>query len=168
MAGSGWLTAGLPLVEASITNTTTNTPQNGLVTQVTSQMLLPVDTGLNSGAQAQSVAAHVFDIAAAYAAIGANTATSTAAAATLNTIAGLVTTESLSTAAGATYPFVLTNSLLSTSVSAPMVRFSFKSCTAGQPAITSVVNGSGNCTITVTNIGTAAFNGTCLLAFHTM
>lgn len=163
---AGWLSNGMPLIEAHITNTTTNTPGNGLVTQASSSMLVPLDTGLASGAQNQTAAATAFQIAAVALSMIANTATSTVAAATLNTVAGTVTTEALTTAAGATYVFTLTNSLLSTSVAAPQVRAAFKSCTAGALEVTSVVNGSGNCVITLTNIGTAALNGTILIGFH--
>jgi hypothetical protein len=51
-------------------------------------------------------------------------------------------------------------------VCAPQVQVGFKSCTAGLPRVKSVVNASGSSTITITNDGTAAFNGTILMGFH--
>jgi len=113
-----------------------------------------------------AVAATPFQVACEALAFIQNTATSTVHAATLNTVAGLLYTEALTTAAGAAYTFTLTNSLLSTSVAAPQLQIHSGTNTAGDPEVTSVVNGSGNTVITITNRGTAAFNGTMIMGFH--
>ncbi len=153
-AAAGLLTNGLPDVAA-------NTPYS----QVTSASRIPVDTNLTAGLNPASVGASPFQVAAIYAEAAANTATSTVHAATLNTRAGVIVTEALTTAAGATYTFTLTNSLI-TATSTPMVSMYSVTNTAGTITLTSITPAAGSVVFVWTNTGTAAFNGTMNVVFH--
>lgn len=96
---------------------------------------------------------------------GTKTASATAGAATLNKDAGVITSEALSTAAGATYTLTLTNSAVA---AADQVFASVQNGTnsAGAPIIESVTPGSGSVVIVVRNIHSAdALNGTIKIAF---
>lgn len=87
-------------------------------------------------------------------------ATSTAAAATVNLPQANITTESLTTAAGATYTFTLTNSLITPS-SFVGVMVGNGTNTGGTPTVTTVTPGTGSAVIVVHNAhATVAFNGT--------
>lgn len=176
---SGWLTNGLPLVQPIYLNgvlqqqqnlTFNGVTQNGgnapVYTQLSAGAMLPVDTEQGQGEQPQTVAATAFQIAALSAALAVNVATSTAGAATLNTKSGRVTTEALTTAAGATYSFTLTNSLITAAGPAPQVSVVDGSNTGGQLQLTSVTNAAGSSTFVFTNTGTSALNGTLVIAFH--
>jgi hypothetical protein len=89
----GFLTNGLPMLS-----------------QVAPRMLVNADTQFQRGGQPQSIAATALQIAGAIGDCILNAATSTAGAVTQNTLGGLVTTEALTIAPGATYSFTLTNS----------------------------------------------------------
>lgn len=94
-----------------------------------------------------------------------STATSTAAAATINADSGKITTESLNTAAAgaATYTFTLTDSLIT---SASKVFVSLDTASAGTPSAPIVTPGNGTCTIKIQNAHpTAAFNNTFKISF---
>jgi hypothetical protein len=162
----GFLTNGLPFVSAPTLNGVAQPFPNGIVTELGAGMLIPVDTQLPNGQAPQSVAGTVFQIAALYGEAAGNTATSTAGAATLNTKSGVITTESLSTAAGSTYSFVLTDSLILSTSTAPQVMMYSKTNTGGVIAVTSVTVAAGSATIVFTNTGTTAFNGTMTIVFH--
>lgn len=96
---------------------------------------------------------------------GTKTASATGGAATLNKDAGVITSESLTTAAGASYTLTLTNS----SVAAGDQVFAsvqYGSATAGTPCITRVTPGSGSVVIVVQNIhASAALDGTIKISF---
>jgi hypothetical protein len=139
-------------------------------TQLTSNfqsapMLIPMDTGLSGGVNPQTVAVTPVQIAMTYASMAGNTATSTVHAATLNTQGGIITTESLSTAAGASYTFTLTDSLI-TATSVLQVAMYGLTNTGGNITLTSVTAASGSAVIVWTNTGGTAFNGTMTIAFH--
>jgi hypothetical protein len=161
----GWVTANLPVIGAATVNGTVQTNGNGVVSQVNSVQTLAADSQLASGVSPQTVSVTAFQIAGIFAEALNNTATSTAAAATLNRRAGVVTTESLSTAVGATYTFTLTNSLF-TATSVPQVALYPLSSTVAGITLTSSTCASGSCVFVFTNTGTAAWNGTMNLVFH--
>jgi hypothetical protein len=96
-----------------------------------------------------------------------NTATSTAAAATINGQSGIVTTEALATAAGADYTFALTNSDIKNGATTIIYAWIKNgSNTGGSPSIGRVQStAAGSATIVVHNGGAAAFNGTLLIGF---
>lgn len=146
---SGWLTHGM----------------NYLTGQIPGGATFPLDTQLTQGVQPQTGAITITQLAAQLATITANTATSTVHAATLNTTGGLITTEALTTAAGADYTFTLTNSLV-TALSTVNVSMSFGTNSAGAITLKSVTPAAGSVVFVFTNSGTAAFNGTMLIAFH--
>lgn len=94
--------------------------------------------------------------------IGVNAIKGTASsgAATVNAEAFIVTTESITTAAGAEYTLTLTNSSI-VADSLPMVSVGYGSSSAGTPWIWGVTVTAGQLVITVTNLhASAAFNGT--------
>jgi hypothetical protein len=94
------------------------------------------------------------------------TATAASNAATLNSSSGgIITTESLTTAAGATYTLTLTNDAIA---AGDMVFASVQDGTsnAGTPAITTVAPAAGSVVIIVQNIHSSnAVNGTLKISF---
>lgn len=179
----GWLTANMVPVTALVANGTTQTAGgmniNGTITggetisltQLPQNALIACDVASAGGAPPQTVAATAFQVVSHAGQLISNTGTSSAGAATLNTVAGLITTESLTTAAGATYTFTLTNSLISTANTPPspvpvMTLFSGTNTANGTMQINSITNGTGSTVAIFQNIGTAALNGKMLLAFH--
>jgi hypothetical protein len=86
------------------------------------------------------------------------TVTAAAGAATLNNKAGIVTTENLTTAAGADYTLVLTNSSIA-ATDMVLVQVSYGNMTAGIPHLLNVTPAAGSVTIVVRNIhASAAFD----------
>ena len=178
---AGWLTDNVPTISAPVQNGVTVTvggiSNNGTVsggapiayTQVGAAALISVDTERTAGIPL-TVAATAWQIAAHAAPLFKNTATSTAGAATLNTVSGIIQTEALTTAAGSTYTMTLTNSLISTANTppspVPQIEMLSFSNTAGQVQINSITNGTGSVVAVFQNVGTAAFNGTFLIPFH--
>ena len=93
------------------------------------------------------------------------TATASAGAATVSKMAGVVTTESLTTAAAAAYTLTLTNTTIAAT---DMVFASVANGTnsAGIPIVGKITPGSGSCTIGIENQhGSNAFNGTLKISF---
>ena len=93
------------------------------------------------------------------------TATASAGAATVSKMAGVVTTESLTTAAAAAYTLTLTNTTIA---AADMVFASVANGTnsAGIPIVGKITPGSGSCTIGIENQHASnAFNGTLKISF---
>lgn len=175
----GWLSNGLPTVGPITINgvAQTVTPMNfngttvsggpaPVYTLLSASALVSADTEQSAGTQPQTVAATAFQIAAHAASLRVNTATSTVGAATLNTKSGSVVTEALTTAAGSTYSFVLTNSLFTATGPVPQVHVTDGTNTTAGLQLTSITMGSGTATIVLTNGGTAALNGTLVLSFH--
>jgi hypothetical protein len=93
------------------------------------------------------------------------TATAVAGAATLNTLGGRVTSESLTTAAAGTYTLTVTDSQCA---AGDIVLFSMRNGTnaGGQALPRFATPGAGSFTITVlNNHASAAFNGTVIIDF---
>lgn len=96
---------------------------------------------------------------------GTKTATAIAGAATLNKPAGAVTSEALTTAAGADYVLTLTDSDIA---AGDQVFASVKlgSATTGVPAVATVTESNGQVVIVIQNIhASAALNGTIKISF---
>jgi len=94
-----------------------------------------------------------------------STGTSAAGAITLHALAGIITTEALSTAAGATYTLTLTNSNINSSSVVCVVPD--KASSTGTPCLAYVTPGSGTATIVIQNIHAAtAFNAAIKIAFN--
>lgn len=97
--------------------------------------------------------------------VTSGTGTSTAAAATVNTQVGVVTTEALVTAAAATYSFTLTNSLIK-ATSVVLVSVGKGTATTGEPAVHFVTPAAGSAVIAIRNdAAAAALNGTITIGF---
>ena len=93
------------------------------------------------------------------------TGTSTAGAATVNTQVGRVTTEALTTAAGATYTFTLTNSLIR-ATSVVMAIVGKGTATTGEPVVHFLTPAAGSAEILIRNVSAAtALNGTITINF---
>ena len=94
------------------------------------------------------------------------TATASSAAATLNDLAGLITSEALTTAQNAFYTLTLTNSKIA---AGDLVFASVQdgTNTQGTPMIGQIKPAAGSCTIEVINkhASAEAFNGTIKIAF---
>jgi hypothetical protein len=100
--------------------------------------------------------------------VGTKTATATSGAATLNQPSGLITSEALTTAAGATYTLTITNSTVA-ATDIPFASVYNGTNSAGTPVIATVTPASGTLTIVVRNAhASAAFNGTLKIAFATL
>lgn len=155
---AGVTTNGLPRVVYN-TNPALSYPQ------LHGKALVAADTGQPNGAGPQSVAATAFQIAARAAVMSVNTATSTAAAATLNTLLGRIVTESVTTAAGATYTMTLTNSAITAASVVQAQVYGLTNVVPGM-AVTSVTPGAGSCVIVCTNTGSAALSGTLCIVFE--
>jgi hypothetical protein len=173
VGAAGWLTNGLPTIVANTFDSVVASAPQGIYTQALANGLVPVDTEIPSGVAPQTVAANLFQIGAiAFAEVVQNTTTSTVHAATLNTKAGYIITEALTTAAGATYTFTLTNSLFTTTSSQPLAVAMYNGTNTGGGGgqgmqLTSITMNSGSATLVFTNTGTTALNGTMTIIFHT-
>ena len=96
---------------------------------------------------------------------GAGAATSTAHAATINKTAGQITTEALTTAAGATYTMTLTNSLIK-ATSIVLVTVGKGTATTGEPVVQFVTPADGSVVILIKNVdASVALNGTITINF---
>jgi hypothetical protein len=159
---SGFLTNGLPMVP-----------------QVGPDMLVPVDTDFQQGANPASVAASALQVAGVLGECLLNGQTSTAAAATSNTLGGTVTTEALATAPGANYTFTLTNSLINAAYIAsgrtPEAAIYSGSNTGGtippgtmsaMMKLISITVNSGNVVFVWRNAGMTNLNGTMNIVWH--
>lgn len=88
------------------------------------------------------------------------TGTASSGAVTQNSLAGQITTESLTTAAAGEYTLTITNSLI-TANSVVIASVGNGTSTTGVPGIGGVTPAAGSLVITVTNLAAAAaFNGT--------
>jgi hypothetical protein len=93
------------------------------------------------------------------------TATATSGSATLNTRKGAITTESLTTASGASYTLTITNSKIKTT-SIVMASVCLEGSTAGKPVVGDVFASDGSVSIKIHNIHASnAFNGTLQVNF---
>ena len=93
------------------------------------------------------------------------TGTTSAGAVTINALSGYITTQALTTAAGATFDIDMTNSKISTNDIVVCNVFR-ASCSAGEPVITTVFVLGTSCAIRIQNIHAAnAFNGTLIIGF---
>jgi hypothetical protein len=91
------------------------------------------------------------------------TVTGSAGAATLHKSAGVITTESLSTAAGATFTETLTNSQIA---AGDVVLVSVTTTGTGEPVVTKVTPAAGSLVIVIRNNHAAtAFNAVLKIAF---
>lgn len=93
------------------------------------------------------------------------TATASAGAATLANKCGVITSESISTAAAAEYTLTLTNTAVA-ATDICIASTGLGSSTTGTPGIGGVTPAAGSAVITVTNLHTsAAFNGTITVSY---
>jgi len=96
---------------------------------------------------------------------GTKTASATTGAATLNKDAGVITSEALTTAAGAAYTLTLTNSSIA-AADQVFASFANGTNTQGTLSLGTVTPGSGSVVIKVNNIhASEALNGTIKIAF---
>lgn len=96
---------------------------------------------------------------------GTKTAAATSGAATLAKGAGVITSEALTTAAGATYTLTLTDSTIA-AADQVFASVQLGSATTGMPTVTTVTPGSGQVIVIVQNVhASAALNGTIKIAF---
>lgn len=130
---------------------------------ITGAETIPADTNYAGGAAPQTAAVTSAAIKT-YANGGAIvTATGSAGASTANGERVVITTESLSTAAGATFTETITDSAV-TAASLPLCSVWFGTSTTGTPTVTRTTPGSGTLTVIVQNIhASAALNGTIVI-----
>jgi hypothetical protein len=89
---------------------------------------------------------------------GWGTASVVSGAVTLDAERGTITTESASTAPGATYTFTLTNSICS-GIRSPSVTFDNDTNTGGAPLLRRATPANGSCVFEIYNAGSSSFNG---------
>lgn len=167
VSNAGWLNNGQVRVQPRIQNGTTVSPVPTTNVSGTNSAI-SVDTNNAAGQAPETAAASAFQIASAIAAMIENNATSTVHTGTLNTTMGRFLTEALTTAAGATYTFQIVDSLFLTTSNLPEVQIHDGSNTAGAAEVSSVaILTTGTATAIFTNTGTAAWNGTKVITFHT-
>jgi hypothetical protein len=95
---------------------------------------------------------------------GTKTATAVSGAATLNKSAGIITSEAITTAAGADYTLTLTNSDIASGDS--VFASVYLSTTGGTPTVAAVTPSAGQVIIVVQNIhATVAFGGAIKIPF---
>lgn len=180
----GWTTNGVQTPGAPIQNgVTIQVPalvNNGVIqtggpqpvyAQLGAIAEISADTEAPRGGQPQTVAAFAAQVAMIACAMSINHQTSTVHAATSNTFSGSVTTEALTTAAGAVYTFTLTNSLIAAATAAGVfsnILFDIRSGTNTIEGMTptSSTAGAGSTVLTFTNNGSAALNGTMVISWH--
>lgn len=93
------------------------------------------------------------------------TATATAGAATLNAESGVVTSESITTAAAASYTLTITNDKIK-ATDMVMASVAMGTATTGEPVISRVTPANGSLVIIVrNNAAAAALNGTIKVSF---
>lgn len=93
------------------------------------------------------------------------TATSTAAAATINKQSGVVTTEALTTAAASAYAFTLTNTRITTSSIVLVMLMGGTNTTRGIECRAIPANGSAAISLYNNNVAGTALNGTLIFGF---
>ena len=96
--------------------------------------------------------------------VATGTATSTAAAATINAQTGLITTEALTTAAAATYVMTLTNSVITANSIVNVTVGKGTATGAGLVPLT-VTPSAGSCVMVLQNTAGSAVNGTVKIGF---
>jgi hypothetical protein len=94
-------------------------------------------------------------------------ATASAGAVTINAEAGLVTTESLTTAAGSDYTLTMTNAALGPAANTQLMVTVFNDDnTGGEPHLWTISHATGSATIKIRNSGSTAFNGKLKIQFQ--
>jgi hypothetical protein len=149
------------------------------LSQIGQKMRIPVDTEFPRGVNPASVAGTALQVAGTLAEVLANATTSTAGAVTSNQFGGIVTTEALAIAPGASYTFTLTNNLINAAYLAsggvPEVGIYSGSNTGGGippnfmsalMILQSVMPAVGSCVFVWTNQGDTALNGTMQIVWH--
>lgn len=97
--------------------------------------------------------------------VNGGTATSAAGAVTLNNRWGVITTESLATAAGATYTLTITNSQIA-ATDMVFASVAFGTANAGMPMIARTTPAAGSLVLVLQNIhASAALNGTLVISY---
>lgn len=91
-------------------------------------------------------------------------AVSTAAAATVNNVGGVITTEALATATGVQYSFTLTNTLIKAN-SLVFVSVKNGTNTTLGLAVNEVTPAAGSAVIKIKNTNAGALNGTIVISF---
>lgn len=125
----------------------------------------PVEAGASTTAETAAVSNTSPTHAALTMDSGTKTATASAGAATLNKSSGVITSEAITTAAGAVYTLTLTNSKVS-ATSNVFANVNLGAGTGGTPAIASITPASGSVVIKVQNIhASAAFNAAIKIGF---
>src|SRR5574343_1464760 len=96
---------------------------------------------------------------------GTKTKSATAGAATLHQTSGVITSESVTTAAGATYTLTLANNKITAS-DIVMASVAYGTSSTGNPTVVRVQPSADQLIVTIQNIhASAAFNGTIKIAF---
>lgn len=96
---------------------------------------------------------------------GTKAATATAGAATLSNHSGKITSEALTTAAGAAYTLTITNTKIAAS-DVVLASVAYGTATTGVPVVTRVTPGAGSVVVVVRNVdAAAALNGTIKVSF---
>jgi hypothetical protein len=126
--------------------------------------ITPQGASVQFEADPQSVSSDASPFRSGTGGISSKSATAVAGAATLNKESGVITTESLTTAAGADYTLTLTNSRNLTN-DITFVSVQNGTNTGGAPTVGTVASTAGQTVIKVHNSGGSAFNGTLVISY---
>lgn len=95
------------------------------------------------------------------------TATASSGAATLNGVSGIITSESITTAAAADYTLTITNSAVKNGANiVPLVWVMNGTNSGGAPTVSTVTGGTTQIVVKIHNSGASAFNGTIKVGFQ--
>jgi hypothetical protein len=126
-------------------------------------MLVGTTTGTNKEHRKEALGCGVLEV------LEPSAVAAVAGAATLNQGAGFVTSEALTTAAGANYTLTLTNSFIDANtlvIASVSYGSAVGATTQGTPTVCQVLPAAGSATIVVRNVdGANAFNGTIVIGF---
>jgi hypothetical protein len=173
---AGILTNGVPQIvpggtyyasNGVITPVTNASPSTGFSysNEIGGYELAPVDTQIGGGSSPQSLAPSAFQIAAIALGVASNTGTTSSGAVTLSHTLGTLTSEALTTAAGASYTITLTNTTVALTSHVQVAAY-LGTSTQGALQIVSVTPAAGSVVIVVKNIGSLALNGTIIVPFQ--
>lgn len=169
---AGYLTNGLPQVLPGTSyyagNGQFNSSGSSLFTysgELGGYELLPSDTQLGGGAQPQSIAPTVFQLASIASAMALNPVVSTTSVTTA-TLLGTLTLATPAITAGATYTITMTNTNVLVTSKVQVAAYFGTNTAAAALQVVSVTPAAGSVVIVLKNIGSATTNGTILVPFQ--
>lgn len=166
--GACFVLSALPVSQAQAAGYYTNGLPADTAAQMQGPETFPLDTNYAGGASPQTAAITATELRIWMNGGPTVLGTAVSNAVTAQGVRLNITTEALTTAAGATYTLTITDASIS-ATSIVFVTVGLGSSTTGTPALTTVTPGAGSVVIIVQNIhATAALNGTLKIGVRVM